>query len=440
MTTLTFAQQTVSSWGRLRSARRPVARLRSASQLQALDPDALRLPTGMGRSYGDVATSDLASTIDMTGLDRFRSFDPTTGVLHADAGVSLDEILRVFAPRGFFLPVTPGTRYATLGGAVANDVHGKNHMRAGTIGRHVRGLTLFRSRDGLIGIGPEREPELFRATVGGLGLTGIITGVEIALQPIGSTNLLVESRACDHLDALVGGLESSADFEHVAAWVDCTASGRAVGRGVLTCASWANDGRHEAHRPSRYVWPKGLPDGLLNPLTLAAFNGGMFARAALSGVRKTTANYGAVLHPLDSIGHWNRLYGRRGFHQHQAVIPKAAGREPIRALLAEIAASHQGSFLAVLKSFGALPSPGLLSFPREGLTLALDFRHQGDPTLALLSRLDAIVGEAGGRLYPAKDARMSARMFHSGYPEFSRFQAALDPACVSDFGRRVGLC
>lgn len=436
---LTFATREVSSWGRLNRVSGAVARPASACDLAVLRKGAPRLAIGAGRSYGDVGVSGQGQVLDMTGLDRFIAFDPATGRLTAEAGITLGQILRIMAPRGWFLPVLPGTRHATLGGAVANDVHGKNHRRTGTFGRHVEALTLLRSDRGLTPVTPNTEPELFAATIGGLGLTGVILDVTLRLQPIASTDLEVETQACYDLDSLCDGLEASAaGFEHVAAWIDCAAPGRALGRGVITRANWAASGPLEAHSDRRLTWPIDRPGGLLNTLTLNAFNRAVYVKGALTAGRRR-APYGPVFNPLDGIGAWNRLYGPRGFHQHQCVIPRAAGREPIRAMLTAIAASGQGSFLAVLKGFGDLPSPGLMSFPMDGLTLALDFPHRGASTLALLDRLDRIVAEAGGRLYAAKDARMPRALFEAGHPDLPRFRRALDPACRSDFARRMDL-
>jgi FAD/FMN-containing dehydrogenase len=352
------------------------------------------------------------------------------------AGVTLNEVMRVFAPRGFFPPVTPGTRHITLGGAVANDVHGKNHRSQGTFGRHVTGMTLLRSDRGQVEIGPEREAELFAATIGGLGLTGVILAVSFKLQRIDSTDLLVESLACANLDELCDAIAASGSVEHVASWIDCNAGGEYLGRGLLTRADWARCGPLEAHAEKALPWPTDRLGALLNPVTLKAFNTLLFAKGLMSnGLARQP--YAKVFHPLDGIRDWNRLYGRAGFHQHQCVIPKAAGREPLRAMLRAISQSGEGSFLAVLKAFGGLKSPGLMSFPEEGLTLALDFRARGAPTTRLFERLDAIVSESGGRLYPAKDSRMSAGLFAQGYPELGRFTAALDPACLSDFKTRM---
>lgn len=427
---------TVQSWGRVGRRRHEVARPRFTAEMGG-SPGAGALAIGNRRSYSDVCLADGGRLLDMTGLNRFRSFDPETGILVAEAGVTIDAILQTFAPRGWFVPVTPGTRFVTLGGAVANDVHGKNHHRAGTFGCHVTHLRLQRSGEVEKVITPADGDGLFEATVGGLGLTGVITEVGLRLQRIASTSLEVQSRACSGLDELCDGLaQADEQFEHSVAWIDCTARGRNLGRGLLSCGNWRKGGGLVAHRRPRKAMPTDRLDGLLNPLTLKLFN------AAYHGLGRTrpsrsVVHYEPFLYPLDSILHWNRLYGRNGFFQYQCVIPDAAGREPIRDLLGEIAHSGEGSFLAVLKRFGDRPSPGLLSFPQPGLTLALDFRNRGPDTLRLLERLDAVVTAAGGRLYPAKDGRMPRVSFVRGYPELQRFARFVDPACHSDFWKRM---
>ena len=429
----------LSSWGRLGTRQHDVARPRFAGQLSEWNASATlsRLAVGNRRSYSDVCLSDGGRLVDMTALDRFRSFDPDTGVLVAEAGVTIDAILRRFVPLGFFVPVTPGTRFVTLGGAVANDVHGKNHHRAGTFGCHVRGITLERSDAGAVRATPDCHPELFAATVGGIGLTGIISQVEVQLQRVRSSSLDVETIACEGLNSLCDGLEAGdAAFEHNVAWVDCTVRGDGLGRGLLTRANWCADGSLEPHSDPRKAMPTDRFGSLLNPLTLKLFNAAYFAKGQLSAGRKVT-HYEPFLYPLDSILHWNRLYGRRGFYQYQCVIPDRAGREPISELLKVIAAAGEGSMLAVLKRFGDRLSPGMLSFPEPGLTLALDFRNRGERTLALLDRLDAIVEAAHGRLYPAKDARMSRTSFLRGYPKLDRFVAHLDPLCESEFWKKM---
>lgn len=397
-----------------------------------------RLAIGAGRSYGDTGLLSGGRMIDMTGLNRFQDFDPRTGRLTAEAGALMGDVMATFAPRGWFVPVTPGTREVTLGGAVANDVHGKNHHRAGTFGRHVRAIRLRRSDGPALDLSASDHAGLFGATVGGLGLTGIIETVELQMQPIASTWLKVETIPFGNIDDFAAIVRDQGGVEHTVAWIDCTASGARLGRGIFSAADWLSDGRLEAHRPRQLRVPVDAPAWLLNPLSLRGFNA-LYDLKERARPRLDEAHYSEVFHPLDAIGHWNRLYGPAGFYQYQCVTPLTAGIEPMRDILRMVAASGQGSTLAVLKMFGDLPSPGLLSFPKPGYTLALDFPNRGDRTLTLLAGLDKIVLSAGGRLYPAKDGRMSRAMFEAGYTELGAFQRHRDPALQSDFGLRMGL-
>jgi FAD/FMN-containing dehydrogenase len=355
-------------------------------------------------------------------------------VVRADAGLSLDGLIRLGLPHGWFPPVTPGTRYVTLGGAIANDVHGKNHHRAGTFGRHVRRLLLLRSDGSRHELTPDDPTGLFAATIGGLGLTGVIAWAELQLTPVAGAWFDTEDVAFHDLAGFFElAAESEASHAYTVAWVDCATPG---GRGVFSRANWADDPRRGASPPARLALPIDLPSFTLNPLTLRVHNVGRYAlKSATAGRRR--AHYDRVLFPLDGILGWNRLYGPRGFYQYQCVVPPAAARDAVAELLAQIARSGEGSFLAVLKTFGALPSPGMLSFPMEGATLALDFKNGGAATLALLERLDAVVAEAGGRLYPAKDGRIGAAMFAAGYPRLAEFEQHRDPALSSGFWRRV---
>lgn len=348
--------------------------------------------------------------------------------------MTLGEILALVVPRGWFLPVTPGTQFATVGGALANDVHGKNHHVQGSFGDHVIGFTLHRSDGSSADVQPS-DP-LFAATIGGLGLTGLVTAVELQLMPVRGPWMTVESLRFDHVDAFFEhSRESAADFEYTVAWVDCLASGPALGRGHFLRARHASPGTSAARPGRSLAMPVTPPVSLVNALSLRAFNTLYFHRQRQLRVR-STQHYQPYFYPLDGIHHWNRMYGRAGFLQHQCVVPPDAARETIPALLRAIAASGQGSFLAVLKEFGDRPAPGLLSFARPGTTLALDF-PRSDAAFTLLDRLDAIVADAGGALYAAKDARMSPAMFRRGFPRLDAFLPHIDPAFSSSFWRRV---
>lgn len=401
------------------------------------DTDMPLLAAGLRRSYGDSGLNPGGGLIDMTGLDRFISFDAAARRLTAEAGVSFDAILRLILPHGLFLPVTPGTRFVTLGGAIANDVHGKNHHRAGTLGRWVRRLHLLRSDGREIELSPADDTGLFAASIGGLGLTGIITRAEIELKPVASAHIDSETIPFANLEEFfVLARDSEQGFEYTAAWIDCLASGSSLGRGVFIRGNHAADGplTPVPDTPTLAV-PMALPDITLSRHSVRAFNALYHWRKARH--RRGTVPLAAFFYPLDGIAQWNRIYGHRGFYQYQSVVPPATQQEATHEMLAAIAASGQGSFLAVLKTFGDLPSPGLLSFPLAGTTLALDFPNQGEATLTLLARLDAIARSAGGRLYPAKDGRMPSGMFKAGYPAWEDFVSHVDPGMSSSFWRRV---
>jgi L-gulonolactone oxidase len=439
MAELSFVEQEISGWGRLHPETAEVARPRSTNELEAWVRQNNRPYLGVGalRSYGDTCANGAGPVLDMGALSRFQGFDRETGVLSADAGVRLGELMQVLVPQGWFPATTPGTRQVTLGGAVANDVHGKNHGKAGTFGTHVLAIELLRSDTGRRWISRENEPELFAATIGGLGLTGIICSVTLQLVPIRSAFLHNETLPFANLDGFFALSRASDAFEHTVAWIDCTAAGAALGRGVFYRADWTKDGRLEPHRGAPKKLPFPIPGGLLTPLTLKAFNT-LYGGLQRMKPRHSVEHYAQVFHPLDGLDGWNRLYGRAGFFQYQCVTPEGS-EAAIRALLTVISQSGEGSFLAVLKAFGSRPSPGLLSFPMAGYTLALDFRNRGAETLGLLDRLDEIVGAAGGRNYPAKDARMSRAMFERGYPRLDEFRRFRDPLCQSDFARRMML-
>ncbi len=433
----------VLSWGRVVRVPQQLAAPRFKEDLPRMikaRPRATILPVGLRRSYGDSVLNSEGCVIDMTGLDRFMALDWAAGVLQAEAGVTLGEILRRIVPHGYFVPVTPGTRNVTLGGAIANDVHGKNHHLAGTFGRHVLRLGLLRTDGSRYVIGPQDNDELFAATVGGLGLTGVIEWAEIKLQPIRSSQLDVEIIPYDDLSEFWHLAEASrASHEHTVAWIDCTARGRRTGRGIFSRSNWSSEAGLVVHdEAARKRAHFDAPSQLLNHITIGLFNRLYYAaQKRKAGMSGQPVHYSGVFHPLDSIADWNRLYGRRGFWQYQCVVPPSTMKEAIAALLREISGSGQGSFLAVLKTFGDVPSPGLLSFPMEGATLALDFPNRGEQTLQLFSRLDAIVREAKGRLYAAKDGRIPKEMWAAGYPGLSRFVEHIDPAIASDFWRRV---
>lgn len=424
---------TVHSWGRVQPAK---ARLIAPGWSDGIDlAGQPLLPYGLGRSYGDSCLLDGGTMIDTRFLDRILAFDQDSGLLRAEAGISLDAILRFCVPKGWFLPTTPGTRQVTLGGAIANDVHGKNHHRAGCFGNHVPRFEILRS-DGSHTTCSAGD-DLHAATIGGLGLTGLITWAELQLVPIGSAMLDAELIRFGGLgEFLEISEQSGAEWEHTVAWIDCLARGKSLGRGIFIRGNWAAEGKLEAHSPPGASIPIDFPGFTLNRFSIRAFNT-LYHHRFLGKSKSSRQHYAPFFHPLDSIQGWSRIYGKRGFYQYQCVTPFEAGEAPMAAMLEEIAASGQGSFLAVIKTFGDIPSPGMLSFPSPGITLALDFPNCGQRTLDLFDRLDAVNRDCGGRFYPAKDARMSRADFERSYPRLDEFRRHVDPGFDSDFWKRM---
>jgi FAD/FMN-containing dehydrogenase len=426
------------SWGRYPKAT-PVAVYHTHWTDEPLPSSSYSLlPYGNGRSYGDSCLNDGGVLLDMRGLDRMLGFDRSTGILHCESGVLLADILSLVVPMGYFLPVTPGTRFVTVGGAIANDVHGKNHHRRGTFGQHVLRLALRRSDRGVVLCSPTENAELFNATIGGLGLTGVILWAEIRLLSITNPGVDSETIRFANLDAFFDlSKESDRDYEYTVAWIDCLARGKSLGRGLFMRGNHAPPQERLPHpRRRTRTFPVDPPFPLVNAWSLRAFNS-IYYRKQMALMHRNITHYEPFFYPLDGILHWNRLYGQRGFLQYQCVVPPESAKESIRSLLEAIAAARGGSFLAVLKVFGNRSSPGLLSFPRPGTTLALDFPNQGRRTLDLLNQLDTIVASAGGAVYPAKDARMSGEHFRQYFPRWEEFQHHIDPRFSSSFWRRV---
>lgn len=426
-----------TSWGRYPLARQRIVSLHWRDA-PLPDFDGSMLAYGNGRSYGDVCLNDGGTLLHTRGLDRYIDFDPASGVLRCEAGVLFAEILEFAVPQGWFLPVTPGTRYVTVGGAIANDVHGKNHHVAGTFGEHVRRFELLRSDGQRIECSPGRNADLYAATIGGLGLTGVIVWAEFQLRRIACPWMAQETRRFGNLGEFFAlSADSERDHAYTVAWVDCAAGGKSFGRGVFIRANHAPPpaaADMPARRQRRLAVPFTPPFSLINPLSLRAFNALYFHRAR---ERRAIVHYEPYFYPLDAIAEWNRIYGPRGFLQYQCVVPPAAAEAAAAELLRVIAASGSGSFLAVLKVFADRAPAGVLSFPRAGTTLALDFPNHGAATFALLDRLDDIVAAAGGAVYPAKDARMSGARFRRYFPRWQSLLPHLDPKFSSGFWRRV---
>ena len=398
------------------------------------------LPYAYGRSYGDSCLNEGGVSIDVSHLQRFISFDESKGLLCCEAGVSLAEILEVMVPRGWFLPVSPGTKFVSVGGAIANDIHGKNHHRAGTFGCHVTRFELLRSNGEHLICSPDENSELFQATIGGLGLTGIILWAEFQMKPIVNPYIDMDHIRFASLDEFFAiSAESDQDYEYTMSLVDILVGGDNLCRGIFMRGNH-NSSRDLASKPLKKRLPLALPFNfpsfVLNTLTVKAFNE-LYYHVQLNNRVHKTIPYDPFFYPLDSIHDWNRMYGKRGFLQYQFVVPFAVAHDAMREILARIRHSGEGSFLTVLKKFGDVQSPGMLSFPRPGLTLALDFAYSGKKTLQLLEDLDKIVRQSGGAVYPAKDARMSAESFQAFFPRWREFSQYVDPHFSSSFWRRV---
>ena len=407
------------------------------------------LARGLGRSYGDAAQNGGGVVVDMTTRDRVLSVDGETALVSVEAGASLDRLMRLLLPRGLFVPVSPGTRQVTVGGAIAADIHGKNHHVDGSFGQHVTTLDLLVADGTIRTLTPESA--LFWATVGGMGLTGLVLRATLRMKRVESAYCVVDTERCADLDDLMGRMaEGDHRYTYSVAWIDCLARGPSLGRSVLT-RGWpatveqlprALRARALDFTPRQLlVAPPGIPSGLLNRLTVRAFNEAWFRRAPRER-RGEIQGISAFFHPLDAVARWNRIYGPRGFLQYQVVVPFGA-EDTLRRCLGMLSDAGQASFLAVLKRFGP-SSPGHLSFPAPGWTLALDVPIGAPGLGALLDRLDEEVLEVGGRGYLAKDSRLRASAIARMYPRLEEWRAvrrAADPDGVfmSDMARRLGL-
>ena len=455
--TIPLERQTLTGWGRTRPVEVDVLKPSSTEQLQNLlaeaSPASL-IPRGLGRSYGDAAQLDGAAVVDLAAFDAIR-LDPATATVTAGAGVSFDTLLRTIVPAGFFLPVTPGTRNVTVGGAIAADVHGKNHHVDGSFGQHVRRLVVVDGTGDVQVLSPDDPGEATRArfwaTVAGMGLTGVIAEATFSLIPISTSLISVDTDRYGDLDALMAAMvEADSTYRYSVAWVD---SLHPRGRGVLTCGDHADSGQLQrqdspqqddplAYDPRALAAaPSFLPGGLLNTWTVRAFNEAWY-RKAPSHRRDELQAIAPYFHPLDGVSDWNRIYGSAGFLQYQFAVPDEAA-QLVPETLAALRKVGAPSFLTVLKRFGA-SNPAPLSFPRPGWTLAADVSAAVPGLLEVLDQLDSRVAEAGGRLYLAKDSRQSAAMFQRTHPrlaEWQQIRSSMDPRGVftSDLAQRIGI-
>ncbi len=452
---LELRRQRLTGWGMTEPTWAQVAVPDSAQDVAGLVKSASCaagvIARGLGRSYNNAAQNDGGVVVSTAGLRQVLSFDAASGVVVCEAGVSLEELMVRFLPEGWFVPVTPGTRKVSVGGAIAADVHGKNHHSAGSFASHVLSFDLLTSDGAVRTVTQEGSRELFWATAGGMGLTGVVLRASVRLKPVRTSRLIVDTVRTADIDETMAYLsKTDAEFDYTVAWTDCLAAGGKLGRSVITSGNFADvadlpakeRGTPLAFRESSLVGaPPLFPNGLINRRTVAMLNEAYYRKAPLRRIGEIQS-IGEFFHPLDSIRNWNRVYGPAGFRQYQYVVPFEAS-DVVRRSLERISALRAPSFVTVLKRFGAA-DPGLLSFPMPGWTLALDFPAKTPWLRQLLGELDDLVIEAGGRLYLAKDSRIPAGLMDRMYPrleEFRRLRSQLDPdgLFASDLSRRLAL-
>jgi len=431
-----------AGWGRWPGATGPAFRPERLSELTKLVQNGgAWLARGAGRSYGDQAQISGGAVALTEKLDRLLSFDSVTGELVAEPGVDFATLLKIFLPRGWLVPVSPGTGFATLGGAIANDVHGKNHDRDGSFGDHLLWFDLLMPSGEIRRIDPDGQPALFRATLGGCGLTGIVTALCLRLRRVpGNAVTLTETRMRDLDHFLACLLDARQNAAYSVGWIDALAQGRHLGRGILETAEPADRLVPTPPEKGKSV-PIDLPGCALNRLNVKLFNH-FYARRVPANGRRRLVSFAEFLYPLDAVGRWNRIYGKRGFHQFQCVLPDDQAARGLPLLLETIARAGAASFLAVLKSLGR-QGRGYLSFPMQGFTLALDLPHRAT-SVELLQRLEKLVLDHGGRIYLAKDSAVSAESLAAMYPDLAEFRTVLSelggPArFTSAMAQRLGL-
>lgn len=425
----------IESWGKIhRSFGEPLF-ICDKSDIEFNNIDSITYH-GMGRSYGDVGINNKGTLICTKKYNRLISVDWDNGLIRAESGVTLNEILKLAVPRGWFLNVAPGTRYVSLGGAIANDVHGKNHHISGSFGNYVEKISLLKSDQSSHILSRDNNRDLFETTISGLGLTGFIEWAEIRLKKINSTNMIVENIKYNSLDEFFKISHESKSWEYVAAWVDCMAPTKNIGRGVLTRSKHSNDGNINISNYKKVSLPINFPNWLLNKHSIKVFNL-IYRNLASHQPKPQILDYEKVLFPLDNIKYWNRMYGSRGFYQHQSIIPKISSRKGIQELLETIKESGEGSFLAVLKNHGIESSVGRNSFCIEGTSLALDFPNNGKRTRDLLNKLNQITSKYDGKIYPAKDASMTSTIYKKAYKNWHDIEFHRDKKLSSSFWDRV---
>lgn len=452
-----MSSQRLSGWGRTAWT--------VADVISTNDPNLIRqtvassgergvIARGLGRSYGAAAQNaggtviEMANEGDPMGIDAI--LDPISGVLDVAAGVSLDSILRLCVPRGWFVPVTPGTRFVTVGGAISSDIHGKNHHLDGSFGQHVLSMSVLLASGEVVELSPEKNPAWFWATVGGMGLTGIILRATVSMLPIESAKVRVETERLENFDAVCAAMSSDSaddDYRYSVCWVDLLATGSSMGRGVLTRGDHATASEVDSDEPCAYdprltvSAPGWVPNGLLNKFSIKVFNEAWY-RKAPSKRHVGIESIPAFFHPLDGVNKWNRLYGNQGFIQYQFIVPLDR-TDVLRKVIETFSTAGVGSFLAVLKRMGP-QNASPMSFPTEGWTLTLDIAAGIKGLAELLAKVDVMVLDAGGRHYLAKDSHVSPSAVRRGYPrldEWMTTQQQMDPTGVwrSDLARRLGL-
>ena len=410
-------ETTIAGWGNYpRQEAQILSPSSFASIREAIKPEVGLIARGMGRSYGDSANG--TKVIQTSYCDHFIEFEEKSGTLTAEAGITLREILKIVVPAGWFLPVTPGTSYVTLGGAIASDIHGKNHHIAGTFGQHVKFINIMLGTGEVIKASESENPDLFCATCGGMGLTGIILSATSQLIPILSSSITQKTIKADCIEAACEAFEENKSATYSVAWIDCLAKEKSLGRSVLMLGEHAEENGLEMDIKEPISVPFNTPSALLNNLTIKTFNSAYWHRAKDHPTQ--TIPLIPYFYPLDVFGNWNKLYGKAGFLQFQCVIPKFDGIENMIKLLTKIAESGDASFLAVLKQFGEA-NDNLLSFPTEGYTLALDFKLTTSARETLRT-LEEIVAGMGGRVYLTKDAVMQEATFKATYPNWEAFE------------------
>lgn len=449
-----MSRERLSGWGRTAWTSSDVVEVRDASDVKraiGLEHRRGAIARGLGRAYGAAAQNAGGTVLACADDGRVDDIllDAVSGLLTAPAGLSLDALLRYSVPRGWFIPVTPGTRFVTLGGAVASDVHGKNHHVDGSFGQHVESMKVILSSGEEITLSPNDNPTWFWSTIGGMGLTGVVSEVTVRMLRVASSQVKVETRRLSNLDEVIASMSDDSDdeFRYSVAWVDMLASGRSLGRGVLTRGNHATASDVDGSEPCRYdpkirlAAPPWVPNGLLNKFTVRAFNEAWY-RKAPADTHVGLESIPAFFHPLDGVRKWNALYGSNGFIQYQFIVPLERV-DVLRTVIGKFSDAGVASFLAVLKRMGK-SNAALMSFPTEGWTLTLDLAAGSSRLPGLLERIDELVLDAGGRHYLAKDAHVSAMAVERAYPRLAEWKSIrneMDPRRLwtSDLARRLKL-